>query len=385
MGIRAAMRKVPRYRWLLIAALLAATLFFVVQMGFLPGGHGAAAPKGFELLDTLMGLIRDDYLEERDPVRTAEGAYRGMVNSLDPLSAYLPEDLVAAHLDPGSLPAEPGLAVLKRHAAFPQVVAVFPGSPAEAAAVKAGDLLSAVDGRNTLGMSLAEVKLRLRGRDQARVRLRLLREGETLELDVARAPLFPAPYTFTRTAGRPAVLAVHRFDASLAAGVRRDVIPSLAGRKASLVLDLRSCQDGEHASAAELVNLFVKAADAGRFEGRDGGRTPLACPDEPALGAIPLVVWVNPGTAGPAELAAGLLRETGRAKIVGFQTTGLVGRTSLFPLEDGSAVLLTSSVFALPSGRKLWGEGLVPDAPIPFDKLDDATYHQKTASLLPKR
>ena len=61
-----------------------------------------------------------------------------------------------------------------------------------------------------------------------------------------------------------------------------------------------------------------------------------------------------------------------------------MGRTTLFPLKDDSAVLLTSGVFALPSGRKLWDDGLVPDAAIPADKLDDKTFLEKTLPLLPK-
>jgi len=85
--------KVPRYRWFLWAATLAAALFFAHEMGYLSRGHATTAARGFELLDSLMSHIRNDYLEERDPVQTAEGTFRGLVNSLDPLSAYLSKDL----------------------------------------------------------------------------------------------------------------------------------------------------------------------------------------------------------------------------------------------------------------------------------------------------
>ncbi len=158
-----AMKKVPRYRWFLWAAFLGAGLFFVIQMGFLPGGHAGQGAKGFDLLESLMRLIRNDYLEERDPVVTSEGTYRGLVNSLDPLSAYLPKELAAAFKARTGRETEPGVVVLKRYAAFPQVVAVVPKSPAEAAGIKVGDVLSAIGGRGTLNMSLAEVKLLLQG------------------------------------------------------------------------------------------------------------------------------------------------------------------------------------------------------------------------------
>lgn len=383
MDVRFAM-KVPRYRWFLWAAALAAALFFVLEMGYLSRGHATTPARGFELLDTLMSHIRNDYLEERDPLQTAEGTFRGLVNSLDPLSAYLSKDLVEGYKALSGRQTEPGLVVLKRYAAFPQVVAVVDNSPAQAAGVQLGDLITAIGGRNTLSMSLIEVKILLRGVDERAVDIRVLRGNDTHNLTVARARLFPAPFAFTRTAGQPARLRIYRFDDGLAAAVERDVVPGFKARQAPLVLDLRDCQDGAMDEAAKLVNLFVRAADAGRFEGRDGAKEPLSCPDEPELGTIPLVVWIGAGTAGPAELAAGLLQEARKAKIVGFATPGLVGRTSLFPLKDDSAVLLTSGIYTLPSGRKIWDDGLVPDAAITVDKLNDKTYLEKTLPLLPK-
>jgi carboxyl-terminal processing protease len=376
--------KVPRYRWFLWAATLAAAVFFVLEMGVLSRGHATPAARGFELLDTLMSHIRNDYLEERDPVQTAEGTFRGLINSLDPLSAYLSKGLAASYKAQTGRDTETGIVVLKRYASFPQVVAVAEGSPAEAAGVTMGDLVSAIGGRNTLSMSLTEVKLLLRGTDEKPVDIRVLRGNDTHNLSVPRALLFPAAYAFTRTAGQPARLRIHRFDSGLAAGLKRDVVPALKGRKSPLILDLRGCQDGTIEEARKTVNLFVKASDVGRFEGRGGAKEAVACPADAELGSIPLVVWADAGTTGPAEFAAGVLQEVRKAKVVGFETPGLVGRTALFPLKDDSLVLLTSATFALPSGRKLWDDGLVPDAAIPVDKLNDKTYLEKTLPLLPK-
>jgi carboxyl-terminal processing protease len=179
-------------------------------------------------------------------------------------------------------------------------------------------------------------------------------------------------------------LRIHRFDADLVSNVKRDVVPALKGQKNPLVLDLRDCQDGTIDEARKFVNLFVKAADVGRFEGRGSVKETVACPADAELGSIPLVVWTDAGTAGAAEFAAGVLQEVRKAKVVGFETSGLVGRTTLFPLKDDTAVLLTSGVFTLPSGRKLWDDGLVPDAAIPVDQLNEKAYLEKTLPLLPK-
>ena len=383
MNVRSVM-KVPRYRWFLWTAFLAAALFFVVQMGFLPGGFKPAAPKGFELLDSLMRIIRNDYLEVRDPVQTAEGAYRGLVNSLDPLSAYLNKDLAAKYLALTGGETDPGVVILKRYASFPQVASVVEGSPAEKIGIKLGDLLSAIEGRNSLSMSLAETVLRLKGTDEQPVKIRVLRGGETLDLDVPRAIIFPKPFTFVRTAGKPAILSIHRFAPSLDSDLRREVLPAFKNPKTALVVDLRNCQDGDLEAARKFVNLFVKTADAGYFENRGGVKQAVACPAEPELGTLPLAVWVNAGTAGPAEFAAGVLQEVRKAKIVGFPTPGLVGRTEFFSLKDESAIVLTSGVYSLPSGRKLWDEGLHPDVSLPIDKLDEKSYLEKTIPLFPK-
>jgi carboxyl-terminal processing protease len=383
MIVRSAM-KIPRYRWFLWAAFLAAALFFAVQMRLIPGGFKQAAPKGFELLDSLMRLVRNDYLEERDPIQTAEGAYRGLVNSLDPLSAYLNKDLAAKYLAMTGGETDPGAVILKRYASFPQVVSVVEKSPAEKIGIKLGDLFSAIEGLNSLSMSQAETMLRLKGTDERPIKIRVLRGNETLDLDVPRALIFPKPFSFVRAAGSPSILRIHRFSPSLDADLRREVLPALKNAKTALIVDLRNCQDGEFEAARKFVNLFVKTTDAGFFENRGGAKQAVACPAQPELGALPLAVWVNAGTTGPAEFAAGVLQEVRKVKVVGFPTPGLVGRTEYFALKDDSAILLTSGVFSLPSGRKLWDEGIQPDVSLPIDKLDEKSYLEKTIPLLPK-
>ena len=182
----------------------------------------------------------------------------------------------------------PGIVVLKRYAAFPQVVAVIEKSPAEAAGVKLGDLLSAIGGRNTLSMSLTEVKLLLSGTDEQPVDIRVLRGNDTHNLERAARPA--SSRRRSRSPGPPASRPACASTVSthgLVAGIRRDVVPALKARKSPLVLDLRDCQDGTIDEAKKLVNLFVKAADAGRFEGRGGAKETVSCPAEAELGAVP--------------------------------------------------------------------------------------------------
>ncbi len=377
--------KIPRYRVILLGLCFASLLFFLFEMRILPGtSQRGPVPKGFQLLDGLMYLIRNDYLEERDPVQTAEGAYRGVVNSLDPVSCYLSKDVAARDASGRPAPMGPGLTVFKRYGSFPQVVGIVPGSPADKAEIRLGDLVSAVDRRGTLSMSLAEVNLLLGGPDTKPVELKVLRGNDSHLVSVARARLFARPYTLTTEAGRPDVLAVHGFAPSLVAEVRKNVLPSLKARKKPFVLDLRNCPGGDIEEARLFLNLFLRTDAAGAFEERGGVKKTVACPGPPEIGGLPVIVWAGPATIGPAELVAGVLREVRKAKILGLPTLGAVAVTQRFPLSDGSLVILVSGVYSLPSGRSLWGEGLVPDISVQAADQTDKAYFEKTLPLLAK-
>ena len=384
MDVRFKMR-MPRYRVVLLTVFFASLLFFLFQMRILPGtSQRGAPPKGFQLLEGLMYLIRNDYLDERDPVQTAEGTYRGVVNSLDPVSCYLNKELAARYAARAQEGMGPGITVFKRYGSFPQVVGLVPGSPADKADLKFGDLVSAIDRRSTLSMSLLEVNLLLAGTDAKPVELKVLRANDTREVSVPRARLFPRAYTLASASGRPDVLSIHAFAPSLAAEVRKDVLPALKARKKPFVLDLRNCPGGEIEEARLFLNLFLKADSVGAFEERGGTKKPVACPGGADLGSLPVVVWAGPAAIGPAELVAGVLQEVRKAKVVGLPTPGAVALTQRFPMTDESLVILVSGVFSLPSGRSLWGEGLAPDVTVPVNDQSDKAYFEKTLPLLPK-
>jgi len=155
-------------------------------------------------------------------------------------------------------------------------------------------------------------------------------------------------------------------------------------QKKALILDLRNCHEGVLEEAVKLVNLFLKAEEIGSIEKKGGEKEILSCEKEPELGELPIVIWVNNATLGPAELAAAVLKEFKNAKIIGLPTLGLVAQKSFFPLDDGSALVLTSGIFRLKSGKKIWEKGLTPDVKIEDKNPDDESYLKKTLSLLPR-
>ena len=378
--------KIPKSRLALLAGFAIALVFFIFQMNLLPGiKPRPGREKGFTLLATLMDIIRHDYLEETDPLRTADGAYRGLVNSLDALSCYLNRSLTPRYLAGTENATGPGIVIFKRYNDFPQVRGVIAGSPADKAGVGIGDVVSAIDGRDTLRMSLTEANLDLLGTDEKPVRLKVIRGRDTLELSVGRARLHPKPSSFVRTGDGPPILAVHRFSAPLAADAQQDVRLLVGDTRTSLVIDLRYCFEGDYEEARAFVNLFLRTSSIGSFGKKGRVREKLAAAAEPAAAELPLVVWVGPGTMGPAELVAGVLQELGRATLVGTETLGLVAKREFFPLKDGSSILLTTEIFSLPSGRLLWNDGVHPDAKLEGGDFSDKAYLGLTAPYSAKR
>jgi len=374
-----------RFRLVFLSACAALCLFFVLERNFLPGISQKLTHKGLDLLANVTRLVKNDYIDERDPDRTMEGAYKGLIDSLDPVSSYFSPDATAKYLRRDSRWADIGVVLFKgSFGLFPQVAGIIEDSPAEKAGIKPGDTFSAMDGRGTLNWSSLEANLYLKDLEQKPVVLKVLRENQTLELSVERAVLFPEPFSF-KSSDAFAVLSLHNLYAPCVSEVRKRVLPLLKSQKKPLVLDLRNCYEGEIEEARDFLNIFIQSPRIGDFEKRGGIKDPVACPAEPELARLPAAVWTNRGTMGPSELVAAVLQETKKVKVIGSETPGLVSRQELVPLQDDSSVLITSGVFTLASGKKLWEKGVVPDEKIGFEDQDPAAYLKRTAALFPNR
>jgi len=374
-------------RVLLTSALAAAALFFWLEKGILPGGPQKPSPReSFRVMERVIGYIKADYLEEPDPKKVMDGAFHGLISSLDVLSGYLDKPAAAVYAAAAKSPIKDiGAILFKQTNAFPLVIGVLENSPAAKAGLRVGDTLSAVDDRSTIGWSLTEAEIRLKDPVGGKVKLRVIRDNATKEIEIERAALYAKPFTVSAQKGTAGVVRIHHFYGPLAAEFRKTVPPGLTAAAGPLVLDLRDCSEGDAAEAAAFLNVFLKSDRIGYFEKKGGVKDDLGCPAAPALETQPLVVWVNQATLGPAEIAAAVLRDQKRAKIVGIATPGLTGRLELFPLDQGDALVLTTAVFCLPSGDKIWGKGVTPDVKIDLRKMETKDYLEKTPGLAPGR
>ena len=371
-------------RAILLTVLFSLALVFLLEMTYLRGVTGGSpAPKNLYLLEAVIRLIRNDYLEEKDPVQTVDGSFRGLVNSLDGTSSYLDAENTARFQEQRTGPLNgPGLVVFKKYGAFPQVLGIIEGSPAEKKGLQLGDLLTEINGKSTPAMSLTEVNLRLFDKGELPLNLKVLRDEKTIDFQVGRIPLFSEPVVQANQDGTSGILSIPRMSGPCVSEIKAQVIPRLRTAAKPLIIDLRNCAEGDFEEARQFVNLFLKAESLGYFERKGAPKEILASQEEPLLPKLPLIVWTNQGTMGPAEAAAAVLKEFGRAKVVGLATPGLAARQAHFPLDDGSSVILTSGVFCLNSGTELWGRGVEPDVEVDLEDQSFQSFLKKTRPLL---
>jgi carboxyl-terminal processing protease len=371
-------------RLLLIVLLVAVSLFFLLERRFLPGVTSKLSPyKSFELLGNVIGLVKRDYLAEVDPERTMKGALKGMIDSLDLLSSYLDKENALKYLElKNTRLKDTGIILSKGYGSFPMVIGVVENSPAEEKGIQIGDTISTLDGKSTMIMSLVEANLYLKNKEAKPVKLEVLRGMKTEEVSIERKLLFEKASAISQVEGTSGILKIHHLYPPCVNSIRREVLPALKSSKKPLILDLRNCHEGEIDEGLELINLFLKADNIGYFEKNRGAKATVSSPKDASLQRLPLAIWINQATIGAAEIVASVLRDMRQAKIIGVPTLGLAAKQKLFPLEDGSALLLTTSVFRLKSGKKLWEKGVEPAVKIDMKDQSYSSYLKKTFDVL---
>jgi C-terminal peptidase prc len=376
--------KTRKTRIWMAAVLAAVVLFFWLEDSLLRGVSQKFPPhESFKLLARVISLVRSEYIEDPEPRGTMEGAFQGLVGSLDILSSYLDKPSAAKYLQPQK-PAlkDIGLVLLKQYGIFPVVIGLVKDSPAEKAGIKAGDSITALDDKSTLVWSLSEINLYLKDIEKKVVKLRVVQDNATKEIPLERADIYPQIVSFAPLKDTAGIVKIHHLYPPLIKEFKANLLPRLKSQKGPLVLDLRNCYEGDLEEALKFLNVFLKSAKIGYLEKRGGSKDFLACREEAGLENLPLVVWVNPATMGPSEMVAAVLKDFKRAKIIGSPTPGLAARQDLFSLEGGDALLLTTGVFCLNSGEKIWGRGVRTDIKLGADEQEEKNYIAKTIGLI---
>ena len=350
----------------------------------------------------VFNAVKQGYVEPVEDKKLITQAISGMLAGLDPHSAYLDADAfkdlqVGTQGEFGGLGIEVGM-----EDGFVKVISPIEDTPAFRAGVKAGDLIVKLDDTPVKGMSLSDAVKRMRGKPKTEITLTIARKGETkpvvvkimrevIKVQSVKSKVIEPGYGYVRVVqfqentGRYLVDHLNR--------IYKDA--PLKG----LVLDLRNDPGGllhgaVGVSAAFLAPGALVVSTDGRTD--DAKRRYSATPDDYLRGSshdflralpkgvkdVPMIVLVNGGSASASEIVAGALQDHHRAIVMGTQTFGKGSVQTILPLNNSSAIKLTTARYYTPSGRSIQAKGIEPDIVVEEAPTGQSVQRVREADLL---
>ncbi|OPX99772.1 MAG: Carboxy-terminal processing protease CtpA precursor [Syntrophorhabdus sp. PtaB.Bin047] len=357
-------------------------LVSIFLLGIYIGAYGKRTAQGgeskeiYEYLRTfsdVIDLVKRNYVEEVKDRDIVYAAIKGILESLDPHSSFLPPDMYKEmQTDTKGEFGGIGIEITIKDG-FPTVITPIEDTPAFKAGMKAGDHIVKIDGKPTKNMGLLDVVKLIRGPKGKAVTLTVAREGAQglKEYTVVRDIIFVKSVKFRMLSDEYGYIRLAQFQEKTSKDLDnalRELEKSNKGRPLKgLVLDLRNDPGGLLEQAVEVSDKFLSEGLIVSIEGRGGKKSAddskmkfyAQKKGQEFLG--PMVVLVNEGSASASEIVAGALQDYKRAIIVGTKSFGKGSVQTIFPLGDGSAVRLTTAKYFTPKGRSIQSEGIVPD------------------------
>ncbi|WP_209425796.1 S41 family peptidase [Pararhodobacter sp. SW119] len=344
-----------------------------------------------ELFGDVFERIRGQYVNEVDTGELVEAAINGMLSSLDPHSSFLsPDDFEDMRVQTRGSFGGLGIEISQQDG-FVRVIAPIDDTPADKAGVRAGDLITHVDGESLLGLTLQQAVEQMRGPVGSEIVITIVREGvnEPFELSIIRDTIRIQAVRI-RTEGDIVVVRVTTFNEqtydNLQAGLE-DAVEELGGndRLRGIVLDLRNNPGGLLNQAIRVTDAFLDQGEIVSTRGReqaDSERYNASAGD--LIEGRPIVVLINGGSASASEIVAGALQDHRRAVVVGTRSFGKGSVQSLIPLRGNGAMRLTTSLYYTPSGRSIQALGVSPDIVVPQPQRVDPTEGEETTTRPPR-
>ncbi len=330
------------------------------------------------------GKIKSDYVESVEDKKLINEAINGMLTGLDPHSSFLDvegfKDLQAGTQGEfGGLGIEVGM-----EDGLVKVISPIEDSPAFKAGIKSGDLIMQLDEKLVKGMSLNDAVKIMRGKPNTPIKLTVLRKGENkpLYITLTRAIIKTQSVKYKLSEPNYPYLRITQFQEHTGEDLAKAIKTLREQNKGpfkGLVLDLRNNPGGLLNAAVGVSGAFIpKDALVVYTEGRTpdakmqltanpsnyarGGESADYLKDLPAdIKNIPMVVIVNGGSASASEIVAGALQDHKRAVIMGTQSFGKGSVQTILPMNNGTAIKLTTARYFTPNGRSIQAKGIVPD------------------------
>ena len=318
----------------------------------------------------ILSQIKDTYVEDVDDKELIEHAIRGMLDGLDPHSAYLDsEEYKEMSISTSGKFGGLGIEV-QMYNGFVRVVSPIDDTPASRAGIEAGDLIVRIDEKPVKGMTLSEAVRMMRGKPGTKIDLLVMREGgaQPFKVNITRDIIKVESVRSRMLEPKFGYLRISTFSGNTATSAEKQLNAlndEADGELRGIILDLRNNPGGVLTAAVDVSDLFLENGTVVSIKGRhDNALREFTAKPGDALYGKPIVVLVNEGSAYASEIVAGALQDHQRAVIAGRKTFGKGSVQTIVPVRNNAAIKLTTARYYTPSGRSIQAEGIEPDVSI---------------------
>ncbi len=340
-------------------------------------GNGPLPLDDLRVFTEVFEKIKNDYVESQSDKDLIESAISGMLTNLDPHSAYLDKEAFT-ELQVGTTGQFGGLGIeISMEDGFVKVVSPIDDTPAQRAGMKAGDLIIRLNEKSVKGMTLSDAVKIMRGEVGTDIELTVIREGaeKPIKFNITRDIIRVKSVKFRTLDEGYGYVRITQFQSRTGDNLA-DAISKLKdenGDLKGLVLDLRNNPGGVLNASVRVSDAFIDKGLIVYTEGRteDSDNKFHATSGDLIKGA-PIVVLINGGSASASEIVAGALQDHKRAVIMGTRSFGKGSVQTILPMNNGTAVKLTTARYFTPNGRSIQAEGIVPDIKTEVLNVSDA-------------
>jgi carboxyl-terminal processing protease len=352
--------------------LIVLSLSFLIASFVVTGGLGVkvraktnddGSYRQLGVYSEVLSRIRTEYVEEPNIPSVTNGALHGLLESLDANSSYLDPAEYKDYKQRKEGKAGIGAAVSKRYG-YAAVISVIPGGPADKADIASGDIIEAIEGKSTREMSLAEIDGRLSGPPGSVVNVSVVRPRRVQPLKAAltRAMVSDPPISDKMMEDGIGYIKVDDFPKGRSQEIANKLKALQKDGAKKIILDLRNSGNGLEDEGVATANLFLNHGTITYLQGQKYPKqTYNADPQKAIVTSLPLVVLVNRGTAGPAEVVAAAIMENARGDVLGDKTFGSGSIQKIIDMPDGAALVLSVAKYYSPSGKAIQDTAITPN------------------------
>lgn len=366
--------------------IVSAAVIIIGVSNYTVSAVSVKAYENIRLFTDAIATVQENYAEDVEYKKLIYGAIKGMLQNLDPHSSFMtPEDYKEMHVETKGSFGGIGIEIGMRDNII-TVISPIEDTPAFRAGIKAGDKIVKINDKSTKDLSLTDAVKLMRGPKGTKVTIHILREGfkepkpfeivrDIIEVKSVKYKILEDGIGYIRITQFQEKTGTDLEDALNKIGAKNDTFKGL-------ILDLRNNPGGLLTQAVDVSDKFLNSGMIVYTKGRVAGQEMKFEAKKPGTQPnYPMIVLVNSGSASASEIVAGALQDHKRAIILGIQTFGKGSVQTIIPLNDGSALRLTTSKYYTPSGRSIQAKGIEPDIVVEDEKDASAKEHLREKDL----